>query len=181
MSSATEEAIMNPVVFLSLRALHVLVAAVWIGSTIFISSLLVPAVDASGLSGGQVMMRMNRRGLATYMTVLGATTVLTGVYLLWRFTGGFDPAVGATHAGLAFGIGGIAGILAGIIGGGVVGRSSAKVTNLLQRVGMTMDGPEKDAIVLETIRLKRRMKAGSLAVTALQATALVLMAVGHYV
>ena len=34
---------------------------------------------------------------------------------------------------MAFGIGGVAGILATIIGGSVVGRSAAKVTTLMEK------------------------------------------------
>jgi hypothetical protein len=61
------------------------------------------------------------------MAAVAAATVATGVYLLWRFTGGFDAGVITSHAGLAFGTGGAAGILAGVVGGAVVGRNAVKV------------------------------------------------------
>ena len=115
--------------FLGLRALHVLLAATWIGSTIFITTLLDPAVDASGASGGQVMMNINRRGITAYMATLGAMTIVTGLYLLWHFAGSFG-SITASHAGIAFGIGGTSGILAGVIGGGVVGRSGVIVLRM---------------------------------------------------
>jgi hypothetical protein len=141
----------------------------------------MPAVDAAGPSGGQVMMRINRRGLTTYMSVLGATTLLTGLYLFWRFTGGFDPGVATTHAGLAFGVGGTAGILAGVIGGAVVGRNAKKVAALAGRASQMAEGAEKGSIVQQVAALHRRMETGSRIVILLQAVALVLMAVGHYV
>src|ERR1700761_2574912 len=100
---------LSSVMFLTLRATHVLFAAVWIGSTAYILLLLGPVVEEAGPVGGQIMMRLDRRGLHTYMAVVAFTTMLSGAYLLWRFTGGFDPAVLATHAGMAFGGGGIAG------------------------------------------------------------------------
>jgi len=167
--------------FLAVRALHVLMAALWIGSTVFITSLLMPAVDATGPAGGQVMMRINRRGLTTYMTVLGAMTLMTGLYLFWRFTGGFDPGVSTTHAGLAFGIGGAAGILAGVIGGAVVGRNAKKVASLVGRATQMTDGAEKGSIMQQVAALHRRMETGSRIVILLQTVALMLMAVGHYV
>ena len=80
---------MAAVVFLSIRVFHVLLASTWIGSTIFVSTLLMPAIEASGPSGGQVMMRINRHGIVAYMAALGGTTVLTGLYLFWHFTGAF--------------------------------------------------------------------------------------------
>ncbi len=172
---------MNAVLFLAARAIHVLAAAIWIGSTVFVSLLLVPVVDASGPSGGQVMMGITRRGISTYMSILGALTAATGVYLLWRFTGGFDPAVSTTHAGLAFCVGGTAGILAGIVGGAVVGRSSGAMATLAQRASAATDEAGRAAASAQIAALRRRMKAGSRAVIALQTVAAVLMAIGHYV
>jgi len=168
------------VLFLGLRALHVLLAATWIGSTIFISTLLTPAVAASGSSGGHVMMNINRRGITAYMGALGALTILTGLYLLWRFAGGFG-AIGDTHAGIAFGIVGASGILAGIIGGSVVGRSGVKLANLMREAAGLPDGPAKVSLIQGGAPLHRRIKVGSRVVIALQLVALVLMAVGHYV
>ena len=100
---------MQTLLFLALRATHVLCAAVWIGSTVYISLLLTPAVEDAGPVGGQIMMRLDRRGLHTYMAVMAMTTIASGAYLLWRFTGGFDPGVVATHAGMAFATGGLRG------------------------------------------------------------------------
>jgi hypothetical protein len=166
--------------FLGLRALHVLLAATWIGSTIFITTLLDPAVDASGPSGGQVMMNINRRGITAYMATLGAMTVVTGLYLLWHFAGSFG-SITESHAGIAFGIGGTSGILAGVVGGSVVGRSAAKVASLMREAASVTDAPTKAQLIGQTGPLHRRMKIGSRVVIGLQMTALVLMAVGHYV
>ena len=171
---------MSLFLFLGLRALHVLLAATWIGSTIFISTLLTPAVDASGPSGSQVMMNINRRGISAYMGVLGAMTIVTGVYLLWHFAGSFG-SITASHAGIAFGIGGTSGILAGIIGGGVVGRSAVKMANLMRAAAGLPDGPAKAEVLGRGVPLRRRMEIAHRFVIALQLVALVLMAVGHYV
>jgi hypothetical protein len=172
---------MTALVFLSIRAFHVLLASTWIGSTIFVSTLLMPAIETSGPSGGQVMMRIDRRGIMAYMAVLGGTTVLTGLYLFWHFTGGFDPSVSTSHAGLAFGTGGVAGILAGIIGGSVVGRGAKTATDLRSQAVSTTDEAARGALMQRAAALGRRVKIGSRVVIALQATALILMAVGHYV
>ena len=171
---------MNALLFLAVRASHVLMAALWIGSAVFVSLLLLPAVEASGSSGGQVMARL-RRGVSMYMAVLSGTTVVTGLYLFWRFTGGFDPGVSVSHAGLAFGTGGTSGILAGIIGGGVVGRSANGVANLSNQAFGMAEGPARGALMHQAALLRRRAKIGTRVVIMLQMIALVLMSVGHYV
>ena len=172
---------MNVLMFLALRAAHVLCAGVWIGSTAYVSLLLGPVVEEAGPAGGQIMMRLDRRGLHTYMAVISITTVLSGAYLLWRFTGGFDLSVVATHAGVAFGTGGAAGVLAGIIGATVIGRCSAQVMAIMGEAVPLADGPAKGALMQRAGALRARIKRATHAVMGLQATALVLMSVGHYV
>jgi uncharacterized membrane protein len=170
----------NTVMFLGLRVTHVLFAAVWIGSTGYHLLLLTPAIAESGSAGGQVMLRLGNR-LGAYMATLSIVTTLSGVYLLWRFTGGFDPAVSATHAGVAFGVGGVAGILAGVIGGAVVGRNAGQMMQIMTESVGVADGAAKAALMQRAATCRQRMNGGTRAVFVLQATALVLMTLGHYV
>lgn len=172
---------LNSLLFLVLRAAHVLCAAVWIGSTVYISFLLTPAVEEAGPAGGQIMMGLDRHGLHRYMALVSMTTIASGVYLLWRFTGGFDPGVIATHAGIVFGIGGTSGVLAGIIGATVVGRSGSQVAAIMKQAAGVPDGADRGAMMQRAAGLRRRIKGGTRAIMVLQAIALTLMAVGHYV
>jgi len=164
----------NSTLFLIVRAAH----AIWIGSHIFSTFMLMPAIDESGPSGGQVMMRINARGIVAYMFSVALLTLASGLVLFWRFTGGFDPAVAATHAGMAFGFGGTAGILAGAVGGGVIGRNAKRVVAIAGRLASLPDGAEKTSLVWQAAALRRRMKLGSQLVTVLQVVAVVLMALG---
>jgi uncharacterized membrane protein len=168
------------VLFLSLRILHVLLAAIWIGSTVFIQVMLMPAIRESGPTGGQIMVRLTRRGLPAYMASIGGVTVLTGFYLFWRFTGGFSPEVSSSPGGMMFGTGAIAGILALIIGGAVVGGSAKKASAIVERMA---SAPEQDrpAMVAQIQALSQRMGTFGAIVIVLQAIALATMAIGHYV
>ena len=167
------------IVFLGLRALHVLVGGIWIGSTTFMVMVLLPAVDAAGPAGGQVMTRLAGRN-TKYMTSLGAVTILTGIYLLWRFTGGFDGSVLATPAGNAFSIGGAAGILAGIVGT-AVGRMAGTLVATGGALAKASDDATRQALGGRMAAIRGRMKGLVRVVIVLQALALVLMAVAHYI
>lgn len=167
-------------VFLFVRVLHVLLAAVWLGATVFVSLLLMPAVNAAGPAGGQIMISLNKR-IVPFFASLGGLTVLTGIYLYWRFTGGFDPVISRSNAGMAFGIGGVAGVLAAIIGGSVVGRSSKRVVEIMQQVATMGDGAQKTSMIQEANGLKERMATSGAVVLVLQIVATVLMALGHYI
>ena len=167
--------------FLSLRALHVLLAAVWIGSTVFITFLLMPAAEKAGAAGGDVMTRMVKGSLTKYFAILGGLTTLTGLYLFWRLTGGFDPVQSASMTGRVFGAGGVCGIIAVIIGGSVVGKSAEKNVQVMEQAAATPAGPARDALLRQSAALRQRMKTSGTIVIVLQAIALVLMAIGHYV
>jgi hypothetical protein len=171
---------MSTVLFLSLRVLHVLLAASWLGATVFMSFMLMPVIEQSGQAGGQIMIGLNRKGLTAFFGALGGITVLTGIYLFWRFTGGFDPVVSRSNAGMAYSIGGAAGLLATIIGGSVVGRSANKVVALMEQMARVPEA-QKGAIVQQVDTLRQRMRSFGLVVVALQVIALTLMAVAHYI
>src|SRR5215470_11496411 len=121
--------------FLAVRALHVLLAAAWLGTVAFVYLVLSPALDEVGPSGAALMTALARRGFHALIAAVGGTTVLTGLWLYWRFTGGFDPAASATMGARVFGAGGVAGILALVIGGAIVGRTAKKLEALGAKVG----------------------------------------------
>jgi uncharacterized membrane protein len=171
---------MSTALFLFLRVLHVLLAAIWVGATVFTSFLLMPAVQDTGPAGGQVMMSLNRKGITAFFGAMGGITVLTGIYLFWRFTGGFDPEISRSNAGMAFGIGGVAGILAVIIGGSVVGRSANKAAALMEQVVKAPDA-QKGALMQQAGVLRQRMATFGIVVVLLQIIALVTMALAHYI
>jgi uncharacterized membrane protein len=168
-------------VFLSIRVLHMLLAAVWLGSTVFVSLLLLPAVADAGPAGGAVMAALGRRGLVTIMAILSGVTVLTGIWLLWHFTNGFDPAISRGHASMAFSIGGAAGLVAAIIEGSVVGRSAKQLMALAAQSASLADDAARAAAAPKLAAIRQRLVSSSRIVLVLLVGALVLMSIGHYV
>jgi hypothetical protein len=171
---------MGTALFLSLRAAHVLLAAVWVGATVFTTILLMPVIEGFGPIGGQIMQSLERKGMTAFFASMGGITVLTGFYLYWHFTGGFDPEISRSHAGMAYGIGGGAGLLALIISGSVIGRSSKKVVALMGQIPKASDA-QKASLMQEADTLRARMKTFGTFVLLLQVVALLLMAVAHYI
>jgi hypothetical protein len=167
--------------FLTIRAVHVLLAATWLGSVGFMVLFVMPAMKETGAAAAPMMGVIARRGLNAFMGALGGITVLTGFYLYWRFTGGFDPALSATHGAMVFGTGGIAGLLSLIIGGVVVGRSMARMGVLGGKATALPEGPERARLMKESIAARDRGVAAARIVLVLQMVALMCMAIGHYV
>ena len=170
----------STVLFLVLRAAHVLIAAIWIGAVAFVTFFLMPSLQEAGPSAGPVMAALMRRKLHVFMASIGGTTVLTGIYLYYRFTGGFDPALSGTRSAMVFGTGGLAGIVALILGGAVVARNAKKMGELGAKLASARD-PERAALATQMSAARQRAASASLLVVILQVIAIVLMALGHYV
>ncbi len=73
-------------VYLFVRVLHVALAALWFGIVAFLVFYLIPTVQQVGPAGGQVMSGLARRGFDRFMAIVAGTTVLSGLWLYWRFT-----------------------------------------------------------------------------------------------
>ena len=171
----------STLLFLTIRAVHVLLAATWLGSVALMVLFVMPAVKETGPGSGPLMRALAQRGLNAFFGVLGGVTALTGLYLYWRFTGHFDPALSASRAAMVFGTGGIAGILSVIIGGAVVGRNMAKMGALGGKAMALPEGPERAALMTQSNAARDRGVAGARIVLVLQLIAAACMAVGHYV
>ena len=155
------------VFFLLVRVLHVLLAATWLGLLAFIALFLLPALKDTAAGGGAMLQAMVRKGLTAMTASLGGITVLTGFWLYWRFTGGFDPALAGAMPARVFGTGGLAGIIAVILDGAMVGKNLKKAAG----AGAPM----------EIAAARARAATFATIVLVLQIVALACMAVGHYV
>src|SRR6478736_3425246 len=129
----------SAVLFLFIRAAHVLLAALWVGATFFITYFLFPSLQETGPAAGPIMAALMRRKLPAFQASLGGITVLTGIYLYYRFTSGFDPVVSGSRGAIVFGSGGLCGLAALIIGGAVVGRNVDKMSQLGARLATAAD------------------------------------------
>jgi uncharacterized membrane protein len=168
-------------IFLALRVFHILTAALWLGGAVLLSTFLVPVVEQVGPAGGQVMAGLTRRGVHTFLATLAGITLVSGLWLYWRFTGGLDPAISGSGGGLSFGVGGVIGVLAAIVGGAVVGRSAKGAVALAARAASLPDGEERASLLRTVEGLRRRLAMGSRVAIVLLVITTVLMAIGHYV
>ncbi|MGH8622284.1 MAG: hypothetical protein ACRET3_09115, partial [Burkholderiales bacterium] len=76
---------------IALRLVHVVLGMFWAGTLIFVATFLNPAVRAAGPEGAPVMQRLQERGLLSVMPVVAALTILSGLALYWRLSGGLEP------------------------------------------------------------------------------------------
>ena len=163
-----------------LRFLHIVLGAYWAGVMIFTALYLEPSVRAAGPAGGQVMGQLVARGHLTVMPIVALITILTGVDLLRRVSGGFDPAWTASPMGIALTIGAISAIVAFVIGVFVMRPATLRVMALTQAAMQAPEGPARDAQLAAVAPLRRRVTLTMRWVAVLLGIAVTTMAVARY-
>jgi uncharacterized membrane protein len=143
--------------YLTIRVLHVLMGAVWVGWMLFLVLFLQPAVLDTGPEGAKVMAAVERRGFVVAIPIVAAVTILSGLWLYWRYTAGFSPEISRSHAGIAFGTGGALAIIAAIIGGAIVSRVAAKATALSKDAAALPEGAKRTATLAAALELRKRL------------------------
>ena len=164
-----------------MRVLHVVLAGAWLGAAMIATLYLGPALQELGPAGIPVMATMVRRGLIAYMASVGGLTIVTGIYLFWRFTAGFDPAISASRAGMAFSIGALTGVIALILNGSMVGGSAKKLVALGNRAASMPEGAERAALMNAMDGLRTKFVTVGRIVVLLLLISMAAMALGHYI
>ena len=117
------------VLLIFFRIVHVGAAMIWFGGAIVSSFYLQPTVVALGPQAQPFMQHlMVRRGMGTMFPIVAGLTILSGAVLYWRDSSGLQAAWIASPTGLAFTIGGLAAILAFVLGGILIGPGIAEQT-----------------------------------------------------
>ena len=164
-----------------LRLVHVLAGVFWVGSAIFMAAFIAPTVRAIGPAGGQVMQHLAQvRKVPVYMMTSMALTLLSGLALYWRASGGFSNAWPGSGPGMTFGVGAVFAILAATLGL-TVGMPTAKRLGALGGTIAKGGAPPSSEQMAEMQRLQGRMSAVSALGAVLLVLATAAMAVARYV
>lgn len=167
------------VLMIILRLIHIFSGVFWAGSTFFLIGFLNPTIETAGPEGGRFMQRLIRqRPLTPALATAGGLTTLSGIIMYWLL-GGFTAAWFASGRGVALTIGGIAGIIALIIGGSFQGQATTRMSRLAQEIEAGGQPPTQ-AQMAELQALRERLAQGSIWTTAALVIALIGMSAAQY-
>jgi len=163
-----------------LRFVHVVAGAIWVGMVVFTTFFLMPAIQEVGPDGGKVMAAVQRRGLMTVLPILALGALISGIWLYLRAGAGMPAEFGRSPVGMAYGLGGLAAIVAWVLGVAVLRPSMMKAMALGQSLGSSASAEERQRVMDEAQRLRARAAATNRAIAYLLLFAVTTMAVARY-
>lgn len=162
-----------------LRVLHILGGVFWVGAAWMIAGFLYPTANASAPEGPRFLQRLFQSRLPTLISAAAGLNILTGLLLYWKDSGGLKLEWITTRAGLAFTLGGVAAIVALVIGF-AVSKPAADKLGMLGKEIATGGKPPSPEQAAEMQRLAKRTADAATWVAVLLALALIEMAVARY-
>ena len=141
---------------LILRLVHILSGIAWLGSGLFTSFFLVPALSGSPAVMGQVMAGLQRRRILIVLPVVATLTILSGLRLLWIASAGFSASYFATGTGRTFAISGVAAVIAYVFAFGIARPIGARAAVIGAALSASPESSQRERLVAELDRLRRR-------------------------
>lgn len=160
----------------SFRLVHFICGVFWAGVAFFNVLMLEPAVKAAGAEGQKTMGMLQRVGMSTALGITGGLTMLSGLALYWRDSGGFLFTWIGSPQGVVFTVGALAGIAGGVIGGAMVGRAAKSLGELGAAVAQS-GGKPSDEQAGQLAALQNRLHLGGQINAVLLLIAVICMAV----
>ncbi len=159
--------------------IHIITSVCWAGGAFLIAWFLAPAVGASGEAGGSLMRNLTQgTKMVLYLNLASWLSILTGLYLYWIFSGGFNPTWITTSQGLAFTISGLTAVAALVIGQ-TVSRPSSNRMAAIGREIQACGGPPTPEQAQQLGVLSNRMVTAGRRVAVLLMLTIIGMALGH--
>jgi uncharacterized membrane protein len=162
-----------------LRVLHIGGGVFWAGGMFLLAGFVEPVAAAAGPEGGRFMGRLAGR-FTPVTIVVGVVTLVAGIWLLWRDSGGFQAAFMGSGTGVALSVGTLSGLAAAVVGIGVGARNALRLRALGGAIQGQAGGPTPEQLG-QVQALQRRLRLGARVTALLLAVTVVCMAVARYV
>jgi uncharacterized membrane protein len=161
-----------------LRLVHILAGVFWVGTAFLLAGFLVPTMRETGREGGRFIQHlMQQRRLQIFLGIGMLLTILSGLIMYARLAAATHGGWAGTRPGIAYGIGGLAAVLAAITGALIGGSAGRRMAAVGQGLGPGGPSAEQQA---EIARLQGRMGVGIRLTAGLLAVAAASMAVARY-
>ncbi|HEY7568968.1 MAG TPA: hypothetical protein VH762_15420 [Gemmatimonadaceae bacterium] len=162
-----------------LRLVHIGLGVFWVGTMVFNAFFLMPSMLEAGPDGMKVAAGLARRRFLDVMPPVAGLTILSGLWLYWKASVGFQPAYMRSSVGMTYGIGSLAALIAFALGIAIMRPSMLKAAALSQAAASA--APEdRTAKLAQAGALRQRGAETGKFIAVLLIIAVATMAVGRY-
>src|SRR5688572_26586708 len=163
-----------------LRVVHILAGVFWVGAALTTVFFIQPTARGVGPAAGPFMMHLaGRRRLVDFVLIAAGLTVLAGLLMYWRVSGGLDPDWIGSAPGISLTVGALCAIAALAVGGSIV-RPTIMATLAIGQAVAASGGPPTPEQAAELQALQRRGTAAGKVVVPLLIVAVIGMAAARY-
>jgi len=167
-------------ILLILRLLHIVCGVFWAGSVIHFALFIIPAVKASGPEGGKFMQQLGKTGYPIVVMIAAIVTILAGIGLMWKLSGGFQPIWFSTTNARVLSTGSAMAIIAFIIGFTVNRPAAGRMNKIGKAVEQTGAAPTAEQIQ-ELMMLRNRLFKATNYIAVLLTITVIAMSIFRYV
>ena len=162
-----------------LRLLHIVGGVLWVGMFFLMMIFIMPAIQEAGPAGGTIVQGLQRRKLLVVMPVTAIVTLLSGLWLFWVVSRGFDPTYMRSPMGRMLGVGAASAIIAFVVGIAIYRPAMMRAAALAEQLSKASEA-ERTAGTSELARLRARTKLSGHAILGLLFLAVAAMSVARY-
>jgi len=163
-----------------LRVVHILAGCFWLGVMLLNAGFLLPATQAAGPAGGQVMRQIvHVRRLPLFLNLAVLLVLITGAILIWWVSGGFTMSWLLSATGMSLSIGALLTLAAALLGQFVNAPTARRFGQLAATV-QAGGSPPDDGVISEMKRLQLRLLRATQVAAILLGVATAAMAVARY-
>lgn len=163
-----------------LRFVHIVGGVFWVGTGLFTSLFLVPALAKAGPAAGQVMVALQQRRLFTVLPVVALLTIVSGIRLMWIVSGGFSATYMDSRMGQMLMWSATAATIAFVMSLVISRPAAVRSATLAQSLGSAANDAERQRIQAELETLRKRGAVAGVAGVVLAIVAAGGMAVARY-
>lgn len=138
---------MNLYIYVLMRTTHIFASMLWLVSAFYYFYFVQPTVKSIGPTGPKFIQNLiAKRRYPLYMSLVSLLTLLTGVWLYWRFSGGLQISWIKTGPGIGFTISAIISFLVFLMGMLMIKPRAEHIAVLGAEIGESGNPPDPNKV-----------------------------------
>lgn len=145
---------------ITFRIIHILTALAWFGAAFVFDFFVAPTARALGPEAEKFMTHLSKeRKISVVISMIAGTTLVSGGFLFWHDSNGFDLDWITSDVGLGFTVGAVAAVIAYAIGITVIAPTVKRMERFVGEIRVA-GGPPTEEQMAGMAKIQRKLEIG---------------------